>query len=207
MTKTMRTLYALAAVVILGTVVYAQETPKTGTGGEKKSLANEKTPNNVTSLNTLQGDLTLVAGPNISITPSRNSLTIEAPNALTRIVHDNTLTGNGTAALPLRVNSSSQDTAVDRFWESEMNNWTDSSSISLPIQLITVPVGKQLIVQHVAVTCELGAGEELRRSFITNGSGKYLELTVNKLGVSFNTWTTSQPMTLALNPGEYWRYA
>lgn len=55
----------------------------------------------VMSLNGLKGDLQLAAGANITITPAGNTLTVAAPNALTAVAHDTTLTGNGTQASPL----------------------------------------------------------------------------------------------------------
>jgi hypothetical protein len=57
----------------------------------------------VRSLNGLMGDLTLQAGANITITPSGNTLTIAAPNSLSAVTHNATLTGNGTSASPLGV--------------------------------------------------------------------------------------------------------
>ena len=57
----------------------------------------------VRSLNGLKGDLTLAAGENITITPAGNTITVAAPNALTTVAHDSTLTGDGTAASPLGV--------------------------------------------------------------------------------------------------------
>jgi hypothetical protein len=62
-------------------------------------------PNQVVrSLNGLQGDLTLAAGTNITVTSSGGTtLTIAAPNLLTSVSHNTTLTGNGTATLPLSV--------------------------------------------------------------------------------------------------------
>jgi hypothetical protein len=58
----------------------------------------------VKSLNGLQGDLTLMAGANITIMPSAgNTLTIAAPNALTAIIHNPTLSGNGTQGSPLGI--------------------------------------------------------------------------------------------------------
>ncbi|MEW6131535.1 MAG: hypothetical protein AB1757_31200, partial [Acidobacteriota bacterium] len=57
----------------------------------------------VSRLNGLKGDVTLIAGTNITITPSGNTLTIDAPNALSTIEHNATLAGNGTAASPLRI--------------------------------------------------------------------------------------------------------
>jgi hypothetical protein len=57
----------------------------------------------VTSLNGLKDQVSLAAGANITITPLGNVLTIAAPNSLTGVMHDNTLTGNGTAGAPLAV--------------------------------------------------------------------------------------------------------
>ena len=57
----------------------------------------------VRSLNGLTGDVQLAAGANITITPSGNTLTIAATNALTGVTHNATLTGNGTQASPLGV--------------------------------------------------------------------------------------------------------
>jgi hypothetical protein len=57
----------------------------------------------VRSLNGLTGNVTLAAGANITITPSGNTLTIAAANALTGVTHDATLQGNGTGASPLGV--------------------------------------------------------------------------------------------------------
>jgi hypothetical protein len=57
----------------------------------------------VRSFNGLFDNVSLVAGNNITITPTGNTLTIAAPNSLTSIAHDATLTGAGTAASPLGV--------------------------------------------------------------------------------------------------------
>ena len=62
-------------------------------------------PNKVVrSLNGLRGDLNLAAGTNITVTQSGgNTLTIAAPDVLTSVFHNTTLTGNGTAAFPLGI--------------------------------------------------------------------------------------------------------
>ncbi|MBI3949581.1 MAG: hypothetical protein HY314_03905 [Acidobacteria bacterium] len=57
----------------------------------------------VKSLNGLFDNVTLVAGANITITPSGNMLTLAAPNALTSISHNATLMGTGTSGMPLGV--------------------------------------------------------------------------------------------------------
>lgn len=61
-------------------------------------------PNQVVrSLNGLMGDLTLVPGPNVTITPGTNSLIISASGLLSGVSHGATLTGDGTSASPLGV--------------------------------------------------------------------------------------------------------
>ena len=57
----------------------------------------------VRSINNLFDTLTLQAGPNVTITPSGNVLTIAASAALTGVTHDTSLTGGGSAASPLGV--------------------------------------------------------------------------------------------------------
>jgi hypothetical protein len=61
-------------------------------------------PNQVVrSLNGLIGDLTLVPGANITITPGASSLTIAATGFLGAVSHDATLAGDGTIGSPLGV--------------------------------------------------------------------------------------------------------
>jgi hypothetical protein len=57
----------------------------------------------VRSLNGLTDSVSLAAGANITITPSGNTLTIAATNALTGVARDTTLKDNGTAGSPLGV--------------------------------------------------------------------------------------------------------
>jgi hypothetical protein len=57
----------------------------------------------VRSLNGLTGDLTLMQGANITITPGVSSLTIAATGLLSTVNHNATLTGNGTASSLLGV--------------------------------------------------------------------------------------------------------
>ena len=57
----------------------------------------------VRSLNGLKGNLQLAAGANITITPAGSTITVAAPNALTTVAHDATLTGQGTPSSPLSV--------------------------------------------------------------------------------------------------------
>jgi trimeric autotransporter adhesin len=57
----------------------------------------------VRSFNGLFDNIQLAAGANITITPAGNTLTIAAPNALSAVAHDATLTGNGTSASVLAI--------------------------------------------------------------------------------------------------------
>jgi len=57
----------------------------------------------VRTVNGLVGDVVLAEGPNVTITPTGNTLTIAAPNALTGVTHDSTLSGEGTGGAPLGV--------------------------------------------------------------------------------------------------------
>ena len=58
----------------------------------------------VKSLNGLSDNVTLQAGPNITITPSGNTLTIEGSgNSLSTVSHNSSLTGDGTSGSPLGI--------------------------------------------------------------------------------------------------------
>jgi trimeric autotransporter adhesin len=57
----------------------------------------------VRSFNGLFDNIQLVAGANVTITPTGNTLTIAAANALNLVAHDETLEGDGTAASPLKI--------------------------------------------------------------------------------------------------------
>jgi len=178
MRTTMRTLYALAAVVILGTAVYAQDKPK---AGEKTALPNAQQDNGslVRSLNTLQGNVTLQAGANVSITKAGNALTIAA--------------------------TSSQETAVDDFWVSAPAGWNAGSQLADAF-IITVPVGKQLFVQHVSVVCEMPGADGVANTNLQsinnqNGDRRIHMLKMSHDPGSQNSWSTTQPISFYMNPG------
>src|SRR5262245_41917888 len=65
----------------------------------------------VKSINGLFDNVNLVAGSNITLTPSGNTLTIAAPNSLTGVSHNSTLSGDGTNSSPLRVANGGVGTA------------------------------------------------------------------------------------------------
>jgi len=64
----------------------------------------------IRSLNGLSDNVSLAAGNNISITATGNTLTVASPGSLSSVAHDSTLSGNGTAASPLKVADSGVDT-------------------------------------------------------------------------------------------------
>jgi hypothetical protein len=96
----------------------------------------------VSSLNGLKGDVTLAAGPNITITPSGNTLTVAAPNALTTVEHDATLTGNGTAASPLSVVQGAGDASEP--FQIQLGIVGSSGET----ETFTVPAGKRLVIEY-----------------------------------------------------------
>jgi hypothetical protein len=57
----------------------------------------------VRTVNGLVGDVALAAGTNVTITPSGNTLTIDATTGLTNVAHDGTLIGTGTSGSPLGI--------------------------------------------------------------------------------------------------------
>jgi hypothetical protein len=95
-------------------------------------------PNDVVrSLNGLKGDLLLAGGANITVSSAGNTITVAAPNALTRVAHDATLTGEGTAASPLSVVQGA-------------GNASQPFQITLdPDETFTVPAGKRLVIEYV----------------------------------------------------------
>jgi len=124
----------------------------------------------VNSLNGLKGVLSLNAGTNIAITPSGNTLTVSAPNALTAAAHDATLTGNGTTLSPLSVVSA----------ESQQEPFYADAAVSFPsgdnsafMPLGTVQEGKRLVIEHISGICTVVIGDPLTQvslSFLPMGS-------------------------------------
>jgi hypothetical protein len=57
----------------------------------------------VRSFNGLFDNVLMVAGTNITLTPSGNTIVVASPDSLTSVAHNSTLSGNGTTASPLSV--------------------------------------------------------------------------------------------------------
>ena len=62
----------------------------------------------VRSLNGLSDNVNIVAGANLTITPNGNTLIVAASNPVTNVVHDGTLSGNGSTSSPLHAISIQQ---------------------------------------------------------------------------------------------------
>ena len=113
-------------------------------------------PNVVKNLNGLTGDVTLQAGANITVTPNGNSLIVAAPNAISAVVTDASLTGNGTPGSPLRV-APAVDPAA-RF--SETFRFSIAPNVSIGgAELMVVPAGKRLVVEHASGQCIAPPGQ------------------------------------------------
>lgn len=113
----------------------------------------------VRSLNGLKGDLLLAGGANITITPAGNTITVAAPNALTKVAHNNTLTGEGTAASPLSVvQSASQIEPISAGAVFALTPGDFSGSAVI----YAVPAGKRLVIEHVSFDCNMPIGQFIR---------------------------------------------
>lgn len=204
MTKTMRTLFALVAVAILGTIVYAQEKPKTV---DKKALPNGESDsgNLVRSLNMLQGNITLQPGTNVSITKAGNALTIAAANALTGVAHDSTLTGNGTAASPLSIApvSTAPESPANRFQNFVSIN-LNAGILSSGATLFTAPSTHQLAIEYVSAHCVLPSGQKFFELSIQQGLFGKHALMPAFLGTrgGLDAFQASESIKMHVNPGE-----
>lgn len=125
--------------------------------GNKINESNAAAPNVVKSLNELTGDLNLLAGPNVTITPNGKNLTISAPNTLSTVSTDTSLVGNGTPADPLRV-AALPDAGGTPI--------TETVAFQIPANLsaegaalMTVPAGKRLIVEYASGRCFAPPGQ------------------------------------------------
>ena len=128
-------------------------------------------PNKVVrSLNGLRGDLIVAAGANITVTPSGgNTLTIAAPDVLTSVAHNATLTGNGTAISPLGIADGGvgtiqlADNAVTAAKIGPgnvvkmLNGLTDEVTLAAGSGITLTPVGNTLTIASTAVDPEKNA--------------------------------------------------
>jgi hypothetical protein len=106
----------------------------------------------VKSLNGLKGDVQLAAGANITVTQAGNSITVAAPNVLTKVAHDGTLTGQGTPVSPLSVVQS--EVMIEPIG-ANLPFSIPSGSTNTSATIYTVPTGKRLVIEHVSATCIL----------------------------------------------------
>jgi hypothetical protein len=140
-------------------------------------------PNQVVrSLNGLHGDLSLTAGTNITVTPSGgNTLTIAAPNVLTSVFHNATLTGNGTIPSPLGIAdggvgtvqlANSAVTAAKIAPGSvvkELNGLTDNVTLAAGSGITLSPAGNTLTIASTATNPDANAFQRQILVFINDG--------------------------------------
>ena len=137
----------------------------------------------VRSLNGLRGDLTLAAGTNITVTPSGgNTLTIAAPNALTAVAHNATLTGSGTAASPLGIADSGVGTpqlANNSVLAAKiasgnvvkgLNGLKDSVTLAAGSNITITPVGNTLTIASTTADPEKNAFQAQATVFVAENS-------------------------------------
>lgn len=135
----------------------AERKPTVKVESNKPIESNAATPSVVKSLNTLGGDVTLQAGANITVTPNGNGLIVAAPNALTSVLTDASLTGNGTISNPLRVVAAATESATPF---SESVAFTIPANISADgAELLTVPAGKRLVIEYASGRCNVPPGQ------------------------------------------------
>jgi len=113
----------------------------------------------VKSLNGLEDNVSILAGTNVTVTPGPGSLTVSAPNLLSSVAHDSTLSGNGSSASPLGVAPQGIGTAqlADNSVTSakigpgqvvkSLNGVTDNVNITTDNNLVIAPAGAGLIIK------------------------------------------------------------
>ena len=119
------------------------------------------------SLNGLKGNLSLAQGTNITITEAGNVLTVGAPNTLTAVVHDQTLTGSGTLASPL---GAVQSEALIEPVASRTDVIFNESQGLNTADLFLVPAGKRLVIEHVSADCNIPTGQRISSFYIAIGA-------------------------------------
>jgi hypothetical protein len=92
----------------------------------------------VKSFNGLFDNVSLVAGSNITLTPSGNTLTIASLLGLTAVSHDSSLTGDGTGTSPLGIASGQVTRSV--------NGLTDDVSLVAGDNVTITPSGNTLTI-------------------------------------------------------------
>jgi len=92
----------------------------------------------VKSFNGLFDNVSLVAGSNVTVTPSGNTLTISSLLGLTSVSHDSSLTGDGTGTSPLGIASGQVTRSI--------NGLTDNVSLVAGDNVTITPTGNTLTI-------------------------------------------------------------
>jgi hypothetical protein len=177
----------------------------------------------VRSFNGLFDHVSLVAGNNITITPTGNTLTIASPSSLTSVAHNSTLSGAGTAASPLSVADGGINTlqladgavtlskiAFNQV-VTRLNNLTESVTLAAGPNITITPSGNTLTigattgvagtVYHAKVDFFAPALDNPGHDVISKAvpAGSYL---ISFRTVLFNDDDSPQDVTCALSTGD-----
>ena len=139
----------------------------------------------VKSFNGLFDNVSLVAGSNVTLTPSGNTLTISSLLGLTSVSHDSSLTGDGTGTSPLGIASGQVTRSV--------NGLTDNVSLVAGDNVTITPSGNTLTI----------ASSEPPQPYITPLRVATLQwYSVNETGLSYTI--PSGAIDLAFDGANMW---
>jgi hypothetical protein len=163
----------IAAPNVLSSVAHDSTLTGNGTGGSSLGVASQGigtaqlADNAVTAaklapgqavktLNGIADNVLLTTDTNLMITPGGNSLMISAPNMLTAIAHDASLTGAGTSVSPLSVAAAAAPSQQAVAFSTSLTLTAGILGCSLGCggSTYVVPQGKRLVIQQVMATVE-----------------------------------------------------
>jgi hypothetical protein len=150
------------------------------------------------SLNGLMGSVTLVAGTNITITPSGKTLTIAAPNALTAVSHDATLAGSGTNALPLGIANGGVGTS--QLASSAVTSAKLANAAVLTDRLANAAVTNDKIASAAVTADKIASGQTVKglnglSDQVTLAAGANISITSNGNTLTIASATTDPAVT------------
>jgi hypothetical protein len=201
-------------------VTTAQLADNSVTAGKIASGQVLKTLNGFTDFVTLQTDANLQLTTEAVLGPTANGgiFTISAPNMLTQVAHDASLSGNGTSASPLSVASGAAAPTQTPVAFNTQFVVTDGQTGCAPgsgtvgtsnvcAATYVVPQGKRLVIQQVAVYIEDQSSAQLAQAFLViDGDviNHSLPIVLTKqapIGL-VTGFAGSQQVTIYLNAGE-----
>lgn len=138
----------------------------------------------VRSFNGLFDNVLLVAGNNITLTPSGNTIVIASPDSLTSVAHNSTLSGNGTMASPLSVANGGVGTAqlatgavtLDKIALNQVvvsvNNLTERVTLAAGANISITPSGNTLTIAGTAAGAPTAYHNTVEHFFVLDNPGQ-----------------------------------